>query len=478
MSHIRALDGLRAVAIAMMVAFHYGYLDFAWVSVQLFFVLSGFLITRILLEAREQPLASYLGRFWRRRALRILPLYFGYLLLLSAVFVATGAPAAYRENAVYLFTYTYNLSRPLLLAGSPAFTHFWTLCVEEQFYLLWPLAVFFLGPRRLPQLAIAMIAVAPVARLLLGDHWMRTIQSPFDVGDSIYWSPICQMDSLATGALVAVLRLPERAAHPRWIFAATLALALGLAGRQAILSGYPLWPSGLLAMPVDWRVSRAVLTDYREGVQAWARWPEHTPQEVGSWGDWIGRWAENTLTNGAVAAALVLIAVAAVLPLAFRSELDRAERRARASAAAVVLIPSVAALVIWFVVAPDVRFAFGWIWLLGIGLVAWLAPTPAGLGTRLLPVVATAVILGIGMARAFMSNPIDLRVPAVGDGPFGSVLPDTTETRSFTTGSGLRLVVPASGDQCWQVIWCTPYPNPRLTQRGRRLQDGFSVSGR
>jgi len=265
MSHIRALDGLRAVAIAMMVAFHYGYLDFAWVSVQLFFVLSGFLITRILLEAREQPLASYLGRFWRRRALRILPLYFGYLLLLSAVFVATGAPAAYRENAVYLFTYTYNLSRPLLLAGSPAFTHFWTLCVEEQFYLLWPLAVFFLGPRRLPQLAIAMIAVAPVARLLLGDHWMRTIQSPFDVGDSIYWSPICQMDSLATGALVAVLRLPERAAHPRWIFAATLALALGLGFANLLLHraagialpietlGYPL--NGLNMMQHVWSYS-------------------------------------------------------------------------------------------------------------------------------------------------------------------------------------------------------------------------------
>jgi peptidoglycan/LPS O-acetylase OafA/YrhL len=167
MSHIPALDGLRAVAIAMVVAFHYGLLDCGWLGVQLFFVLSGFLITRILQAAREQPLGHYLGRFWRRRALRIFPLYFGYLLLLSAVFVATGAPVAFADSALYLFTYTFNLTRPWLQQGSPAFTHFWSLCVEEQFYLLWPLAVFFLAPRRLPQLAIAMIAVAPVARLVL-----------------------------------------------------------------------------------------------------------------------------------------------------------------------------------------------------------------------------------------------------------------------------------------------------------------------
>ena len=253
MSHIPALDGLRAVAIAMVVAFHYGFLDCGWLGVQLFFVLSGFLITRILLEARDQPFGHYLGRFWRRRALRIFPLYFGYLLLLSAVFVATGAPAAFRDSAVPLFTYTFNLTRPQLLEGSPAFTHFWSLCVEEQFYLLWPLAVFAVAPRRLPRLVVAMIALAPVARLVLGDIWMRTLPSPFDAGDSIYWSPICQMDSLATGALIAVLRLPERVAHPRRIFAATLALALGLGFTNLLLhraAGVEL-PLGTLGYPLN-----------------------------------------------------------------------------------------------------------------------------------------------------------------------------------------------------------------------------------
>jgi peptidoglycan/LPS O-acetylase OafA/YrhL len=235
MPHIPALDGLRAVAIAMVVAFHYGLLDCGWLGVQLFFVLSGFLITRILQAAREQPLGHYLGRFWRRRALRIFPLYFGYLLLLSAVFVATGAPVAFADSALYLFTYTFNLTRPWLQQGSPAFTHFWSLCVEEQFYLLWPLAVFFLAPRRLPQLAIAMIALAPVARLVLGDVWLRTLRVPFHVGDAIYWSPLGQMDALATGAVVAILRLPERVRHPHRIFAATFALALGLGLASGVL---------------------------------------------------------------------------------------------------------------------------------------------------------------------------------------------------------------------------------------------------
>ncbi len=235
MRHIPALDGLRAVAIAMVVAFHYGFLDCGWLGVQLFFVLSGFLITRILLEAREQPFRRYLGRFWRRRALRIFPLYFGYLVVLAGVFVATGAPAAFADSAIYLFTYTYNLTRPLLLEGSPAFTHFWSLCVEEQFYLVWPLAVFALAPRRLPLLAIAMIAVAPVARLVLGDIWLRSLRVPFHVGDAIYWSPLCQMDALATGAVVAILRVPERVRHPGRIFAATLALALGLGLANGLL---------------------------------------------------------------------------------------------------------------------------------------------------------------------------------------------------------------------------------------------------
>jgi peptidoglycan/LPS O-acetylase OafA/YrhL len=265
MPHIPALDGLRAVAIAMVVAFHYGYLDCGWLGVQLFFVLSGYLITRILVDAREQPLGRFLGRFWRRRALRIFPLYFGYLLLLSAVFVATGAPAAFRDNALALFTYTFNLTRPLLREGSPAFTHFWSLCVEEQFYLLWPLAVFFLAPRRLPQLAIAMIAVAPVARLLFGDVWLRTLPVPFDAGDAIYWSPLCQMDALATGAAVALLQLPGRVRNPRAIFLATLALALGLGAANWLLHravgialppttlGYPL--AGLNGMQHVWSYS-------------------------------------------------------------------------------------------------------------------------------------------------------------------------------------------------------------------------------
>lgn len=235
MSQIPALDGLRAVAIAMVVAFHYGFLDCGWLGVQLFFVLSGFLITRILQGTRDQPLAHYLGRFWRRRALRIFPLYFGYLAVLSAVFVATGAPAAFPDSAGYLFTYTYNLTRPFLQEGSPTFAHFWSLCIEEQFYLLWPLAVFFLAPRRLPQLAIAMIAVAPVARLVLGDVWLRTLRVPFHVGDAIYWSPLCQMDALATGAAIAILRLPERVRYPGRIFAATLGLALGLGLASALL---------------------------------------------------------------------------------------------------------------------------------------------------------------------------------------------------------------------------------------------------
>jgi hypothetical protein len=174
----------------------------------------------------------------------------------------------------------------------------------------------------------------------------------------------------------------------------------------------------------------------------------------------------------------MLVAVAAILPLAYRSERDRAERRTRASAAAIVLLPSLATLVLWFIAAPDVRFAFGSIWLVSIGLVAWLTPSRAGRRVILYATLVTAIVLGVGVGRAFMVRGADLWVAATGDDPFGSVAPDTVGTRPFTTASGLNLLVPVRGDQCWRIMWCTPYPNPRLALRGRLLWNGFSVSRR
>lgn len=290
-------------------------------------------------------------------------------------------------------------------------------------------------------------------------------------------------------ALVVAIGLVLFAAHRqrprRLIRIATCSLVLplmlvvGLAARQTILSGYPLFPSGLLAAPVDWRVPPNVLSEYREWVSSWARSPGRRPEEVGPWWTWIRSWISSTLANDSVRPALVLGTVAAVLPLAYRSRHDRRERRKRAGAAAMILVPSVAALLVWFLAAPAVRFAYGWIWLVAIGLLAWLLPGSPGRGRGALGAVAAAVVLAVGVANSYGNNTEGLGFTASGDGPFGSIsLPPAPKTRTFVTASGLRLLVPVNGDRCWRVLWCAPSPNPGLELRGNDKRDGFSSAGR
>src|SRR4029077_13536960 len=91
-SRLAELDGLRGIAIALVVLFHFGLFPPGWVGVQLFFVLSGYLISDILLTEKEKPFPAYLSRFYWRRSLRIFPLYFFYLIITSALFAATREP--------------------------------------------------------------------------------------------------------------------------------------------------------------------------------------------------------------------------------------------------------------------------------------------------------------------------------------------------------------------------------------------------
>jgi peptidoglycan/LPS O-acetylase OafA/YrhL len=88
-ARLAELDGLRGIAVGFVVLFHFGLFPPGWIGVQLFFVLSGYLISDILLTEREKPFSTYLGRFYWRRTLRIFPLYFSYLVVISVLFAAT-----------------------------------------------------------------------------------------------------------------------------------------------------------------------------------------------------------------------------------------------------------------------------------------------------------------------------------------------------------------------------------------------------
>ena len=214
-AHLPALDGLRALAVFVVVQHNLSALQGdqgllvrqlenmlhrGWMGVQLFFVLSGFLITRILLDTQQSP--QYYGSFYSRRALRIFPLY--YVVLIGLFLVVPGLwhmPALLAEDApasrqIWLWFYLSNWTGARGFGGgsAPVF-HFWSLAVEEQFYLLWPLVVHRCTPRRLMQVCAGVVVAAMLCRaieLMLGS-------SP----QAIYTSTLSRMDALALGAMVA-----------------------------------------------------------------------------------------------------------------------------------------------------------------------------------------------------------------------------------------------------------------------------------
>ena len=239
MKYSRPLYGLRGLAILFVIFFHFGFLGAGWIGVQVFFVLSGFLITSILLADKHQPAVPFFARFYWRRSLRIFPLYFGYLLLLAVVYAILRVPPEFADRWEYLFTYTYNYA--LLIAPlrqSVSFTHFWSLGVEEQFYLLWPLVVFLLPAQRLRVVAVLLVLVTPIIRylaVLVAESYVPSHAEP-----GLYaYSPLpAQWDSLAVGAGLALFGT-ERVRHPsRWLAAATGCLLLAGMMNAGTVSGF------------------------------------------------------------------------------------------------------------------------------------------------------------------------------------------------------------------------------------------------
>ena len=223
MAYLPALDGIRAIAVLLVVSFHYGHLEFGWMGVQLFFVLSGYLITQNLFRARELPLKQFLGRFYWNRALRILPLYFLALFVVFLVYRATGLPSVFPEHAPYLATFTYNLFRVQAdYRYSAWFVHFWSLSVEEQFYIAWPFAVYFMTGEQFRRLLAILIIGVPIARLILGEIFRLLAGTAPEqlglLGALAYNLTVFQAEAFAWGALLAVVPR-ERFGSPQRIFA-------------------------------------------------------------------------------------------------------------------------------------------------------------------------------------------------------------------------------------------------------------------
>ena len=248
-----ALDGLRALAVTLVFFQHYPteriVLRWGWTGVDLFFVLSGFLITGILYDTRDEP--HRYRNFYARRALRIFPLFYAVLLLLVALYplfhwifhpALLLIPLYLGNYARFLFLHDYLgplsptienpfatdfagwlLHRPHMPLALP-FSHLWSLCIEEQFYLVWPGIVFAVRSRlRLRNICLAVLAACLVLRLICA----LTLPQPILNADLLYRVTPFRVDALLLGGLVALLlRGPHRARVERsgaWlIFAATL----------------------------------------------------------------------------------------------------------------------------------------------------------------------------------------------------------------------------------------------------------------
>jgi peptidoglycan/LPS O-acetylase OafA/YrhL len=188
-----------------------------WMGVDLFFILSGFLITGVLLDARQHSLGQFFGQFYARRARRIL---IPYVIFLAFGTLLVGT--AWTQHW-YFYVLLANLLAPLNIPHPSMFDSLWSLAVEEQFYLAWPFAVYFLDKRHLRQICLFLIILAPVLRASFhfAYHWPIYMLTPF------------RMDLLATGALLCLEWRDRREEVEKW--GARIGIPLSIVGVAILL---------------------------------------------------------------------------------------------------------------------------------------------------------------------------------------------------------------------------------------------------
>lgn len=203
--HYPALDGLRGVAILLVVFFHnFGFISysvFGWLGVDLFFVLSGYLITDILLNTVTQK--NFLKNFYARRALRIFPLYYLFLFIsffLLPLFNSLKTELQfYIDHQWWLWLYLQNWLYSFNTPPNTSFlNHLWSLAVEEQFYLIWPFLILLIRkPKYLLWLMVLVLFAVLITRSLL---WINKIENL--TYSSLY--TFTRIDGICIGCIVAL----------------------------------------------------------------------------------------------------------------------------------------------------------------------------------------------------------------------------------------------------------------------------------
>ncbi|HWD90008.1 MAG TPA: acyltransferase [Mucilaginibacter sp.] len=249
LKYIPGLDGIRALAAFLVISTHWPNnmlsLKFGWIGVNIFFVLSGFLITRILLNEKQNHFKDYISTFYYKRFLRIFPLYYAFLccafvliLLLTFLYPSLlnyqewkSAYNATKHDFIYYLTYTYNIKINLRYfihfpdSSNRFFGHLWSLSLEEQFYILFPLLVYFASLKILKRIVIAVIIICPLIRLWGVFYGAPMVSDSYWFGELFYSNTFLQADALCTGAALAIFDIKQ--AKPYITFFITGAAWLG-----------------------------------------------------------------------------------------------------------------------------------------------------------------------------------------------------------------------------------------------------------
>ena len=237
--HIPELDGIRGIAVLLVLMFHFGsaplpdspwnnflngFIGFGWIGVDLFFVLSGCLITGILLEAKGST--HYLRTFYMRRALRIFPLYYATLILFFWVMPPLARrlhmfwPRLTSTEQVWYWLHISNIRTAFEPLIYPHVTHLWSLSVEEQFYLVWPLVVLWCSEAGLAWTCGVLILLSLGLRNVPEFQAMGVTHNNF-----LYRLTPFRIEPLVLGACIPLI-----IRNPQWLFVARRRMAGVLLG--------------------------------------------------------------------------------------------------------------------------------------------------------------------------------------------------------------------------------------------------------
>jgi peptidoglycan/LPS O-acetylase OafA/YrhL len=239
--HVRELDGVRGIAIVLVMLHHFSQAvkldglagrifsniaDSGWIGVDLFFVLSGFLITGILLDSRKSN--NYFKAFYMRRVLRIFPLYYAVVIGLLYVLPAISQSFASEVKGDKIWYLLYGSNILTAMKGWPTrpLQHLWSLAIEEQFYLVWPFLIFVFRKRTLYIALVVLIAVAIGSRLFFYQNYGRV---------AAYILTPCRLDSLVFGSMLALLLRDNKAKILERYSAIFMA---GIAGLVILILGF------------------------------------------------------------------------------------------------------------------------------------------------------------------------------------------------------------------------------------------------